>query len=41
MKIQDIRSLAEIMDKHGLTSMKINDGTLQIELEKQPAQLEE
>ena len=39
MKIQDIRSLAEIMDKHGLTSMKINDGTLQIELEKQPAPL--
>ena len=37
MKIQDIKSLAEIMNQNGLTSLKINDGDLQIELEKQPA----
>ena len=37
MKIQDIKSLAEIMNQNGLTSLKLNDGDLQIELEKQPA----
>ena len=37
MKIQDIKALAEIMNQNGLTSMRIDDGELKIELEKQPS----
>ena len=37
MKIQDIKTLAEIMNQNGLNSMRIDDGQFKIELEKQPA----
>lgn len=37
MKIEEIRSLAKIMEESGLTGMEISDKDLKIRLEKRPA----
>lgn len=37
MKIEEIRSLAKIMEESGLTGLEISDKDLKVKLEKQPA----